>query len=190
MSEIKFIELEDYNNLGKAIKISNDKLEIVVTLDIGPRIIYFSILNGKNILEDNVTISEKLPDGKDWKIYGGHRVWHSPEVFPRSYISDGSPLEKYEKTNNGISMYQKTEPWTQIQKSIHVILFKDRVKIINKLENKGAWPIEMAVWSLTVGSRGGMEVCPIVQRNTGLLPNTYYVIWPYSKLNDKRVYWG
>ena len=190
MLRTKFKELENYNNLGRALKIYNDKLEIIVTLDIGPRIMHFSVLNGKNILEDNVTISEKLPDGENWRIYGGHRVWHSPEAFPRSYMHDGVPLEKYEKTDNGISMYQRMEPWVQIQKSIHVELFVYRVRVTNRLYNRGAWPIEMAVWSLTVGSRGGMEVCPVVQRNTGLLPNTHYVLWPYSKLNDERVYWG
>lgn len=190
MSKIKFKELEDFKRYGRAIKIHNDYLEIIVTLDIGPRIMHFSVLDGRNILEDNVTISEKLPDGREWKIYGGHRVWHSPEAFPRSYMSDGFPLESYNKTDDGIAMYQETEPWSQVKKSIHVKLLNDRVKVLNSLENKNAWPIEMGVWSLTVGSIGGMEVCPIVQRNTGLLPNASYIGWPYSRLNDERVYWG
>lgn len=135
-------------------------------------------------------ISEDLPDGTTWKIYGGHRVWHSPEAFPRSYLSDNDPLEKYELLEDGICMYQKEEPWTQIKKIIEVRLFEDRVIVRNRLVNNTAWPTEMAVWSLTIGSKGGREICPLVQKNTGLLPNTHYVIWPYSRLNDERIYWG
>jgi hypothetical protein len=46
------------------------------------------------------------------------------------------------------------------------------------------------VWSLFVGSLNGREVLPVVQRNTGLLPNAHYVGWSYSRMNDPRVYWG
>jgi hypothetical protein len=190
MSKVEFKHLDDFKGLGKALCIANNELETVVTLDIGPRIMHFSKPGRTNILEDEATLSEILPDGSKWSIYGGHRVWHSPEAFPRSYMTDSHPLEKYELLEDGICMYQKEEPWVHVQKVIELHLFCDSLKIINKLVNKGAWPIEVAVWSLTVGSRKGREVCPVVQRNTGLLPNTLYVSWPYSRLNDERVYWG
>lgn len=190
MSKLTVEEFENYRNLGRALKISNQVFDVIVTLDVGPRVMHFSKSGGGNILEDEVEISEPLPDGNIWKLYGGHRVWHSPEAFPRSYMSDSLPLEKYELLENRILMLKKEEPWVQVQKAIKVELLSDRVKVVNCLTNKGAWPIEIAVWALTVGSRGGREVCPVVQKNTGLLPNTFYVLWPYSRLNDKRVYWG
>ncbi len=190
MSKIKCSQIENYKGLGKALKLSSPKLEIVVTLDIGPRIMHFSKPGQENILEDEAVLSEKLPDGKTWSIYGGHRVWHSPEAYPRSYMPDSSPLAGYEILDDGIIMHQKQEEWTQITKSMEVRFLEESIKIFNRIKNNGAWPVEAAVWSLTVGSRGGREVCPVVQRNTGLLPNTHYVSWPYSKLNDRRVYWG
>jgi hypothetical protein len=190
MANVEFKNINNFKGLGKAMRLFNNEFELIVTLDIGPRIMHFSKPGGANILEDDVSVSETLPDGSVWNIYGGHRVWHSPEAFPRSYMTDGLPLEKYELLDNGICMYQKEEPWVQIQKIIEVHILSDRVKVMNRLVNNGAWDIEMAVWSLTVGSQKGREVCPVVQRNTGLLPNTLYVNWPYSRLNDKRVYWG
>jgi len=41
-----------------------------------------------------------------------------------------------------------------------------------------------------VCSRGGREIVPVVQRNTGLQTNTGYRSWPYSRLDDHRVRWG
>lgn len=190
MVKVCFTDVDDYKGLGKAIKIANENFEIIAPLDIGPRIMHFAKLDGDNIFEDEANLGETLPDGTEWKIYGGHRVWHSPEAFPRSYVSDSVPLEMYEKLEDGIILYQKEEEWTQIQKIIEVHMRDDRVKVINRLKNNGAWPIEMAVWSLTIGSRNGREICPVVQRNSGLLPNTHYVNWPYSRMDDNRVYWG
>lgn len=184
-----FSELKDYNGFGKSLRIANDSIEIVATLDIGPRVIRFSSPGNENIFEENPPVSEQV-DGDVWKIHGGHRVWHSPEAFPRSYVPDNSPLEKYERLDNGIVMHQKEEPWVQVQKTIEVRVIESHVEVTNTLVNRGAWPIEIAVWSLTVGAKGGREVVPMVQRNTGLLANRHVVMWPDSTMNDPRVYWG
>jgi hypothetical protein len=190
MSKILVKELEDFKSLGKALKLGDSQYEIIVLLEAGPRIMHFSKPGGENILEDQVPLSEPLPDGHTWKLMGGHRVWHSPEAFPRSYLNDCDKLERYELSDDGILLVQKEEPWSQIQKMIDIRFMGSHLRVTNRLVNKGAWEIDMGVWSLTVGSRGGRAVCPVVQRNTGLLPNAHYVSWPYSRLNDKRVYWG
>ena len=190
MREIEFFEVENFKGLGRAIKVQGYNTEVIVTIDIGPRIMHFSKIEGINILEDNVKESTILPDRSLYKIYGGHRLSHSPESFPRSYIPDNSPLKKYEKLDCGIRLYQNIEEWTQVQKIMEVCILHDRVKITNKLLNRGAWPVKMSVWPITVVPPDGLEICPITQRNTGLLPNAYYVLWPYSRSNDPRLKWG
>ncbi len=187
---VYFEELKDYEGLGRALKIYNEHIELAALLEKGPRIIHLSVPGGKNIFGIAPEMAEKLPNGKTWNIMGGHRVWHSPEAYPRSYMSDNEPLARYEVLIDGIRLIQAEEEWTHIQKIIEVHLKDDRVLVKNTLRNRGAWPVEMAVWSLTVGSRNGREVLPVTQRNTGLLPNTFYVSWPYSRLNDPRVKWG
>jgi hypothetical protein len=187
--KVTWTELNDYNGFGKSLRIANKQIEIVVTLDIGPRVIKFALPGKENIFEENPPVSEPVHDDV-WKIHGGHRVWHSPEAYPRSYVPDNIPLDKYERLENGIVLYQKEEPWVQIQKIIDVRVLESHVEVTNTLVNKGAWPIEMAVWSLTVGAKGGREVVPMVQRNTGLLANRHIVMWPDSTMNDPRVYWG
>jgi len=187
---LKFTELSDYEGLGKALKMQSANVETVVLLEKGPRVIHLSVPGEKNVFGIAPQMAEDLPDGTKWNIMGGHRVWHSPEAFPRSYMSDNGPMESVQRLEDGVILTQKEEDWTHIQKCIEVRVLDDRVKVTNKLTNKGAWPVEMAVWSLTVGSINGREALPVTQRNTGLLPNTHYVSWPYSRLDDPRAHWG
>ena len=190
MSKMNVTEIEKYKTYGRALKLDNGKLEVIVTLDVGPRIMHFSKMNGENLFADEVELKEKLPDGRIYDFYGGHRVWHSPEAFPRSYIFDGEPLESYELTDDGIIMKQKEEEWTHIKKTVELRFTEDSVKVKSSLTNNGAWTIEMSVWSLIIGSLNGREILPVTQRQTGLLHNTHYVSWSYSRMNDPRVYWG
>ena len=46
-------ELEHYKDYGRALEISNGNIRAVVTLDIGPRIIFFGFVGGQNIMSDN-----------------------------------------------------------------------------------------------------------------------------------------
>ena len=184
-------ELSSYKKLGKALKLSTDKAEVIIPLEIGPRIMHLSLPGQPSVIEDECPLEEALPDGQIYKFYGGHRTWHSPEAFPRSYMPDNEPLERYELLENGIKLYQKQEPWTQMKKSMELYFEDDGgIRIVNNITNNNAWAIEMAVWSLTIGSRSGREVLPVVQRNTGLQTNTGYRSWPYSRMDDPRAHWG
>jgi hypothetical protein len=189
MESCRFTELKDYKRLGRALQVANGRFEVTATLDVGPRLIRFALPGGPNVLEDEAPVTEAL-EGDTWRIYGGHRVWHSPEAFPRSYSPDNSPVDKVERLPDGLSLHQAEEPWTHIRKSLEVHLAADRVRVLNTLTNCGAWPVELAVWSLTVGSRGGREVIPVTQANTGLLPNRLVALWPGMPMTDRRVHWG
>ena len=190
MLAIARASIDHYKTLGRAIKFTSKNLEAIVTLDVGPRIMHVSLPGGPNMFLDECDLKETLPDGSVYEFFGGHRVWHSPEAFPRSYSSDSHPLNNYELFDDGILMVQAEEPWTHIVKSVELRFSESSIRVKSSLKNNGAWPIDMAVWSLLVGSLGGREVLPVVQRNSGLLPNTFYVSWPYSRMNDPRVYWG
>ena len=187
---MKVESLESYLKLGKALRLSDGKLEVIIPLEIGPRIIHLSLEGKPSVIETDVSLEEKLPNGEIMRLYGGHRTWHSPEAFPRSYMADNDPLESYELYDNGIKLVQKQEEWTQMKKCIELFFEDGHIRVVNSITNNNAWPIEYAVWALTVGSRGGREILPVVQRNTGLQTNTGYRSWPYSRLDDHRVRWG
>ena len=189
MPEITIKEMQ-YGKYGKCIEISNGTADLVVTVDVGPRIIRFGLIGKENEFCDDSTFTVPV-EGDEWRLMGGHRLWHSPEVSPRTYSPDNDPVT-WKKIENGIRVTQKVEPWVQIKKEMDITLAGccNKVQIIHRLTNKNAWPIELAPWGITVMAKGGLEVVPQTQRETELLANRVLSLWPYTKMNDHRVYWG
>ena len=189
MSEIKIRETE-YMSYGKCVEISNGQVDLLVTVDVGPRIIRFGLIGKENEFCDNGTLKMQVGDD-EWRIMGGHRLWHSPEENPRTYSPDNQPVS-WEKIENGIRVTQKTEPWVQIKKQMEITMSSccNKVKVVHRLTNENAWPIELSAWGITVMATGGLEVVPQPNRETDLLANRVLSLWPYAKMNDHRVYWG
>ncbi|HBM73962.1 MAG TPA: hypothetical protein DD429_00190 [Clostridiaceae bacterium] len=189
MADTRLKETE-YKEFGKCVEISNGTVSLLVTVESGPRIIRYGFV-GKDNMFCEKSRDSKPSLGGDFKIRGGHRLWHSPEQMPRTYIPDNNPVQ-WHTIENGISVTQETEKWTQIKKEMEISLnpSKNRVKIVHKLTNKNAWPVEYAVWALSMMAPGGLQVIPQPRRDTGLLPNRMISLWPYSKMNDERVCWG
>lgn len=187
MITIKEITYKDY---GNCVEISNGKVDLVITVDIGPRIIRFGLIGKENELCEAPTNTLSTERGQ-WRILGGHRLWHSPENDPRTYSLDDEPVE-WMPIENGIRISQKVEPWVQVKKEMDITLAAccNKVNIIHRLTNMNAWPIELSVWGITVMATGGKEIVPQPQRDTGLLGNRVLALWPYTKMNDSRVYWG
>lgn len=183
------IEPVAYGGWANCIRLSNGAIELVATLDVGPRIIRFGMVGGANEMYEN-TATLGHTGGDDWNIFGGHRLWHSPEDDRRSYIADNSAVA-CEKIPNGVRLIQKEEPWAHIQKQIDVTMSPDtnEVFLTHRMTNAGAWPIELALWALTVMAPGGLEVAPQNRRNTGLLSNRTLGLWPYTDMSDERVTW-
>jgi len=186
------IKIDKINFLGweNSIKLSNGIIDVVATTDIGPRIVRFGFENDVNEFNlDPKTIG--LKGGDEYRYYGGHRLWHSPEDRKRTYIPDNDEVDWHE-IENGVRLIQKPEKWVNTQKQIDIILSPDesRVRLVHRITNLGAWPIELSAWTITVLNTEGIEIIPQPNKDTDLLPNRQIVLWPYSKMNDKRVYWG
>jgi hypothetical protein len=189
MGKIVLNEIQ-YGDYGKCIQITNGKIEAVVTVDVGPRVIRYGFVGGNNVFCEGASLKLDSNLG-EWKIYGGHRLWHSPEGNPRSYSPDNDKVE-WTAIENGIKTVQAVEPWVQFKKEMEITMCPDsnNVKVIHRITNCNAWDIEFSAWSLSVMAPGGVEIVPQPDRETGLLGNRLIALWPYSKMNDPRVYWG
>lgn len=179
-----------YKNFGKCIRIFNDTTEVLVTTDIGPRVIRYALIGKENIFCEHYT-EEAYNNETGWKIYGGHRLWHSPEDDPRTYSPDNDPVN-FEILDNGAYVANEIEPMSGLLKEMTITLADEGsdVFIMHNITNKNYWPIEFAAWSISVMAEGGKEVIPMTQKDTGLLHNRSISLWSYTKMNDERVYWG
>lgn len=184
------LEKVEYKGWKNCIRMTNGIVDLVATTDVGPRIIYFGFTNGKNEFCE-VPSQIGTTNGPEWNIYGGHRLWHSPEERPRSYYPDNQAIE-WEKSGSTLILKQPVEPWTNVSKTMEITMSPDsaEVTVLHRITNKGAWEVELAPWAITVMAAGGKEIIPQASSDTGLLPNRMLSIWPYTRMNDHRVYWG
>ncbi|MGL5233097.1 MAG: hypothetical protein ACRC7W_07190 [Fusobacteriaceae bacterium] len=184
------IKIFNYKGWTNSIKISNNKAELIITTDVGPRIIKYSLL-GKDNEFCEIDSEVGSLDKNEFTMYGGHRLWHAPQIEPRNSQPDNEKLD-YSINKNSVTVIQKLEKKTGLQKEMEIFLLENstKVKIVHKIYNKNLWDIEFAVWSLSMMEKGGFEIIPINKEDTACLPNRTITYWPWTKQNDTRIFYG
>ncbi len=179
----------NYGGWPNSYRLANNSSELILTTDVGPRIIRFGFVGGENVFAEFPSMLGKT-GGSDWRIYGGHRLWHAPEIAPRSYQPDNEPVT-LEQHDGFVRVIQPVEARTGIQKEMDVRLATDRpaAQITHRLRNCGLWPVDLAPWALSVMAPGGTCVFPIPPRGShseNLLPTNVLTLWAYTDLSDPR----
>jgi len=182
-----------YAGWDNCYRLSNRAIELVVTADVGPRVIRLATRRGPNLFKEFEDMLG-LTGGDEWRIYGGHRLWHSPEAKPRTYYPDNSPVDVVE-TETGLRVTQLPEPTTGIRKQIDIALdpSKPYARVTHRLKNVGLFGVRLAPWALSVMAPGGtaiMPQAPYVSHEESLVPARPVVLWPYTNMADKRWTWG
>ena len=162
-----------------------------VPIDIGPRILHLAStdrpdFNLFGVLNESGTRTE---EGL-WRIYGGHRLWGSPEAKPRSYSLDDKPV-KVEIHDGAAEIRGNPEHENSIQKSIIVESHPGgAASITHKIMNISRWPIRLGCWALSVMRLNGFALVPLKASNVddeGLLPDRHITLWPYTDMSDRRL---
>lgn len=184
-----------YFNQPNCYKLFNGVVEVIVTSDIGPRVICYRFAGGENILAELGPDAVVKTELGDWHPWGGHRLWHAPEVLPRTYFPDDGPVAVQVVGTDSIRLTQPVEAATHIQKEMLIKLDGrgTRVTITHKLTNKGLWPVELAPWALTIMNGGGVTIIPnepYIPHDEKLLPARAMVLWHYTDMSDPRWTFG
>lgn len=176
----------------KSLVYENETIKIVAAEAMGPRILFLGFKGADNLFAELPEVEMKTDLGL-WKLYGGHRLWHAPEVMPRTYAPDNAPLAIKEKDGRLI-LQAKPEEGTGIAKRIELeFVSGGSLKVYHYLKNTNLWEVELAAWALSVMAAGGMVIIPQNKNLNGpdhLLPNRQLVLWPYTKIRDKRLILG
>lgn len=195
---LKFEEI-NYDYFGKCLKITNEAMEMLVTVDLGPRIISYHLLGKENIMcedrNENSTMagglfSEVFGD-KKWYIYGGHRLWFSPEHNPRSYYPDNDRVD-YKIEGNKVTF----TPPPQYENGLRFEMtceFSDltaEVRVGHKITNLSDSEVKLSAWAMTVVDENSTAILPQCQKDTGLLSNRNLSLWAYTDIYDDRLFIG
>lgn len=185
-----YIEDREDPRFGPSVRLTNGDVELSIPRSFGPRIMFYGFCGGVNELCSDAPGRMEVGD-ETWKMVGGHRFWHSPEAFPRTYMPDNEGI-LIEPVENGLRLIQKEEKWVQVQKELELRLASSGglVNVIHKLTNKNAWDINLALWGITMMEPGGEEWIPQPDRESGLLCNRHIALWPYTRMDDARLHWG
>jgi hypothetical protein len=196
----------EYGGWKNNLLLSNGDVELIVTLDVGPRVISYRLADGKNVFKNYAEQIGKSGE-TEWMIRGGHRLWVGPEDLTRTYALDNGPVKYVEhsfKDHFGITVYPLPETEYGIQKGMTIYLDRhgSHVEVAHVIKNIGAHPAHLAPWALTVLAPGGIEVIPLPPKRPHPGPpknarspedyaaNQYWSIWPFTDFGDGRWHIG
>src|ERR1700757_1337102 len=186
------LEQISYRGWNGAYRLSNGDVDLVVTADVGPRILRYGFCNGENLLYE-VEGDTGKSGGSEFRLYGGHRLWVSPEV-ERTYYPDNAPVAVSQDGNAVRFTAQKEEslPGTNLQKELEIELAAagSRVRITHRITNHDARSTVLAPWSPTMMRGGGRAILPLPTRiamdKDHYLPVGVFGIWSFTDLADPR----
>lgn len=189
------IETISFNKWKNSLRLANDLIEIVITTDVGPRIILFKDHQHDNIFK----VFENELGGtheKEWKIRGGHRLWLAPEDPKLSFHIDNEPVTSRQDLANGEVFVESVQTTPhRLRKTLGVLMSENspRVTVRHVVTNEDGQPIEVAPWAMSVMQPGGMQIIPQPPLGThprDYKPNRGIVLWPYTDLSDPRLTFG
>lgn len=176
------------------LRLANDEVELVITRDVGPRVIRCGYIGATNLFRE-MPGQQGGRDETEWMIRGGHRFWVAPEANPWSYERDNTPYAAAEVIAGGVRVRQEAGPITGLAKEMAITLApnKNEVTLVHTLTNARDTAVECAPWALSVMNQKGQAVIPLpakIPHTERLTHNQTWNIWAYTQFNDPRWTFG
>lgn len=181
------VEKVSYGGWPNCFRIANEDVELIVTTDVGPRVIRYGFIGGQNMFKE----FEGQVGGSGetaWLPRGGHRIWIAPEIVPDTYAPDNGPVKAIVR-ENAVELTQPIEPGTGLEKSIDVQLSSNGVIVTHRIRNAGSRPRTLAPWALSMMAPGGVGITKFPPRGShpeNLPPTNPLIMWAFTDLSDPR----
>jgi len=193
----------EYRGWKNNLLLTNGDVELVVTLDVGPRVIAYRLPGGFNVMKNYDSMMGGVGEA-EWQIRGGHRFWLAPEDLTRTYFADNRPVKWEPLGDLAVRFTPPPETEYGIQKVMELQLAQHgtRVDVVLRVTNIGTAPTELAPWGPTVMAPGGIEIIPLppkvnhplhpknAKSPADFAPNQELILWPYFDFADTRWTFG
>jgi len=171
----------------KCLTLASGDATIAIPTEIGPRVVSCWIDGGANLFHS--VKGERGGAGEEaFALRGGHRLWHAPEVKPRTYDPDNAAI-KVSEIDEGREVHLEApgpDP-SGLLKSIQIAaLGEETFKVTHRLRNTLQWGVQCAPWSITVMEKGGYSTIPLPPKGehpADLLATYSLVPWTYTDLS-------
>ena len=196
-------EVVEYRGWKNNLKLSNAECELIVTLDVGPRVIAYRLKDGFNVMKNYDSMMGGTGE-KEWQLRGGHRFWLAPEDLTRTYFADNHPVQWEAKGDFEVTFTPSPETEYGVQKTMTLKLAPKgtKVEVALTVKNIGTAATELAPWGPTVMAPGGIEIIPLpgkaphpghpkkAKSPADFAPNQELILWPYFDFADTRWTFG
>jgi hypothetical protein len=187
-AEVK-VEKIDYKGWHNCYRVSNGEVELIVTGDVGPRVIRFGFVGGQNLFKEYAEQLGKSGEEK-FQLRGGDRVWKAPEDPVATWAPD-NVAPGITPTLRGLIARAPVEPLTKLEKEIEVSMAASgtEVTVSHRITNRSFFTLEFAPWVLTMMAQGGTAITGFPPRGRhplNLEATNPLVMWAYTDLADKR----
>jgi len=193
------IDQVEYRGWKNNLRLHNATTEVIVTLDVGPRVICYRALDGFNVMKNYDEMMGATGEA-EWQIRGGLRFWIAPEDLTRTYFPDNRPVAFTQVGPNRVRFTPPPESEYGIQKEMTIGLAETGSKVSVNLRVTNIGPLEtvLAPWAPTVMAPGGVEIIPQPpHRNhpghpsrakspADFAPTQELILWPYFDFTDSR----
>jgi hypothetical protein len=182
------MEIVPFGGWDRCARFVLGKVELLVTMEVGPRIIRFGTIDGPNELKEYADQMGKS-GGAKYRSYGGHRLWIGPEDEVRTMQPDNDPVEHV--TGGEWEAFRSKPDKFFMQKEIAVAVDKRRkaIRLRHRIYNRGAYDVKLTPWTITVMAENGeclFPHAPFQPHPQKLLPVRPLVLWSYTRLSDPR----
>jgi hypothetical protein len=181
------VEKVSYGGWANCLRVFNNDVDLVVTTDVGPRVIRYGFVGGQNVFKE---FADQMGQSGEatWQPRGGHRIWIAPEIVPDTYAPDNVPVQAT-VGEDSVELIAPVEPETGLEKSIAVELYADGVKVTHRIRNEGPEGRTLAPWALSMMAPGGVGIAKFPPRGThpeNLPPTNPLIMWAFTDLSDPR----
>lgn len=162
--------VDSYQEYGRCLKLENGSLEILITIDVGPRIIFFGAPKGENMFfndkkQERVTKGELFETifgkGAEYHFYGGHRMWLAPQLMLHTCVPDNRPVA-YKLVENGVILMPEAQKVPGMQPEMTIIMDPEQAEITVDVcyKNISREEKRYAVWQISQFDIGGVAFIP------------------------------
>jgi len=191
MSAVAAVKIEKVAFAGwpNCYRISNGEVELIVSTDVGPRVLRYGFAGGQNLFAEFKQEQGKSGE-KSWMARGGHRLWMAPEKQPDTYALDNSTVKAVVK-GSVLELTAAVEKETGLEKVLIIKLAEkgSDVEVTHRIHNMSGKAKRFAPWALTMMAPGGTAIAAFPKRGThdaNLLPTNPLTMWSYTDFTDKR----
>ncbi len=185
------MEIVGYGGFESCARLVSGNVEAIVTLDVGPRVIRLGVIGERNEIHENPP-DMGCTGGNEYRSYGGHRLWVSPEDKVRTYHPENEAIDAY--VDGDWSVFSpKVDPWG-VRKEMRIRSTDEGgFELQHSIHNESEGEMVIAPWAITVMAPGGTCLIPQnVQKPFPevLVPVGVVALWSYTSMDDPRLVWG